>query len=99
MRQERLFSDPVPYQRHSATSRGAATAILPALGKLQAAVLAYITRYGALGATDQEIQAGLAMDPSTERPRRVELLRKGLIRQSGERTTRAGRKAAVWVAR
>lgn len=51
------------------------------------------------GATDEELQDLLQMNPNTERPRRVELVRMGLVRDSGlTRTTRSGRKATVWVA-
>jgi hypothetical protein len=38
----------------------------------------------------------LAMNPSTVRPRRVELARKGLIVQSGTRRTTSGRMAGIW---
>lgn len=44
------------------------------------------------GATDKEIQVWLAMSGDTERPRRIELLRAGLIVDSGELRDRA----TVW---
>jgi len=51
----------------------------------------------AVGATDEEIQTWLGMNPSTQRPRRVELVKKGLVVDSGKtRQTRSGRKATVW---
>ena len=51
------------------------------------------------GLTDEEIQIILHMDPSSERPRRVELQRDGLVVDSGRtRLTASGRKATVWVA-
>ena len=51
------------------------------------------------GLTDHQIQKLLAMDPSTQRPRRVELVESGLVRESGiYRKTPSGRLAAVWVA-
>jgi hypothetical protein len=85
------------HQRHSATSKAAAVAVKPKLNALQADVLGCIRILS--GATDAEIQAHLHMDPSTERPRRVELVVKGLIRDSGRtRATPSGRQAVVWEA-
>jgi len=85
------------HQRHSATSKAAAVAVKPKLNALQADVLGCIRILS--GATDAEIQAYLHMDPSTERPRRVELVVKGLIRDSGRtRATPSGRQAVVWEA-
>lgn len=50
------------------------------------------------GVTDEEIADQLGMNPSTERPRRVELVQAGLIRDSGRRRrTVSGTDAAVWV--
>ena len=46
-------------------------------------VLDYIRAWG--GATDNEIADGLPMSGSTVRPRRIELLRAGLIEASGEK--------------
>jgi hypothetical protein len=93
------FTPSVPYQRHSDTSMQAAVEIEPNTGTLLAAVLEVIRNNGALGATDQEIQSILDMDPSTERPRRVDLVNRKLVRDAGRtRLTRSGRKATVWVA-
>lgn len=84
-----------PHQRHSTTSRQAAAKIAPSCNELQARVLAFIRAHG--GATDNEIQDGLEMNPSTQRPRRVELVAKGLVRDSGrKRATGSGRPAVVW---
>jgi len=89
-----------PFQQHSATSRAAAIEISKKLNPLQLAVLAFVVQRGALGATDEEIQNGLTMNPSTQRPRRIELERKGLVADSGTtRKTKAGRPAVVWVVR
>jgi hypothetical protein len=85
-----------PYQSHSETSREAAEQIGYDLNKLQARVLAYL-RSCPLGATDEEMQVGLAMNPSTQRPRRIELMDRRLIVDSGrKRKTRSGRWAVVW---
>jgi len=47
--------------------------------------------------TDEEIQTRTGMNPSTERPRRVELVEMGLIEDSGvRRRTSSGRSAVVW---
>jgi hypothetical protein len=88
----------VPYQKHSPTSKAAAEAVEPRAKTLRANVLAFIRARGSHGATDAEIQSALFMDGSTERPRRVELLEPGLIRQRGTRPTASGRQAAVWIA-
>lgn len=85
-----------PHNR-TETSREAATAIEPHLGPLQAKLMQHLDSAGASGATDQEMQAALKMDPSTQRPRRIELARRGLIVQSGHRKTKANRRAVVWL--
>lgn len=77
-----------PYQRHSATSRAAANAITDRVTPLQQRVLAYIKNCG--GATDGEIAAGLNMNPSTARPRRIELVTAGRVVDSGLRRASAG---------
>lgn len=95
-----LFNAPVPpYQAHSPTSREAASSMLESLDACQRRVYQFIALRGRWrGATDEEIQVALEMNPSTERPRRIELCNKGLIENSGRtRKTRSGRKATVWV--
>lgn len=90
-----------PYQKHSATSKAAATSIVPKAGTLRAMVLEFLKdrRYwGIDGATDEEIQDELEMPQNTARPRRVELVRAGLVIDSGRsRPTKSGRMATVWV--
>lgn len=81
------------------TSQQAAAEIAPKLGKLQDAVLTFIEASGRYGATDDEIRIGLGLGHNTARPRRCELLAKGLVFDSGKRRlTESGRQAAVWVA-
>ena len=88
-----------PYAAGSETSKAAASEISPYLGRLQACVFDFIASRGPLGATDQEVQEALRIDSSTQRPRRCELAKKGLIRQAGiERETKSGRRAQVWIA-
>lgn len=60
----------------------------------------WLVARGAFGATDEEAQDALGMGPSTQRPRRVELVGLGLVYDGGgTRPTRSGRKATVWVAK
>jgi len=89
-----------PYQRHSGTSLEAAVRISRRRGgspRLRGLVLAALR--GSRGLTDEELQQQLAMNPSTERPRRVELVKLGRVVDSGaRRPTLSGRAAVVWVA-
>jgi hypothetical protein len=87
-----------PHQRGSATSEAAAVAIEPRSGTLRRMVLDHLRQCGAHGATDDEMQQALEMNPSTQRPRRVELVDSGLVKETSRtRRTRSGRQAAVWV--
>ena len=89
-----------PFQAHSTTSIDAAIAIESSSKNLREQVYAYIVKCGAHGATDDEIQVALQMNPSTQRPRRIELSNQGKItRTDNTRKTRMGRSATVWVAR
>lgn len=89
-----------PAQRHSATSREAAARIVTGAKSLRGRVLMALLAAGPRGMTDEELQDGLLINPSTQRPRRVELVRMGLVLDSGTtRATRAGRRATVWVAK
>ena len=88
-----------PAQGHSETSIAAAGAIKEPAHTLRTRVLGYIVARDKHGATDIEIQTALRMEGSTQRPRRVELLDAGLIKDSGTtRKTPSGRSAVVWVA-
>lgn len=85
-----------PAQRHSATSVASAGAIEPISGTLRRTVLNFLRRMPA-GATDEQMQAALDMNPSTQRPRRIELVEAGLVCDSGTtRKTASGRMAVVW---
>jgi transcription initiation factor IIE alpha subunit len=84
----------LPFQAHSATSRAAAKSTLPAAGTQRRKVLDFVRTYGPV--TDEEIQDGLGMNQSTQRPRRVELCNDGLIKADGEKQTKSGRKATTW---
>lgn len=62
-------------------------------------ILEVIENHVEHGLTDEELQHGIGLEGSTQRPRRVELLRAGLIKDSGRtRATASGRQATVWVA-
>lgn len=85
---------PIKAQFDSPESVDAAVANMPNRESQRGRVLAFIEEFG--GHTDEQIQDALAMDPNTERPRRVELARAGRIKKVGVARTRAGRSAAVW---
>lgn len=85
-----------PYARDSDPSMEAAVLAEPRAGTQMELVLTFLRQRHAWdggGATDEEIQDFLSMNPSTQRPHR------GLVVDSGRtRLTRSGRKATVWVA-
>lgn len=87
------------YVSHSPASSQAAVAIEDRAGTLRRKVRDYLLNCGADGATDQEIQAALQMDPNTQRPRRIELVEARKVLDSGkQRKTLSGRAATVWIA-
>lgn len=99
MPQLSLFGNP-PNPPHSGpeTSRSAAESIAPTAGTLRAMVLEYLQSRED-GATDSEMQEALDMAGNTQRPRRQELEKMGLVRDSKRtRKTPSGRMAIVWEA-
>lgn len=91
--------DDAPAQRHSPTSVAAAEQVKPIAETQRRLVLSILQMAGERGLTDDEIQAATGMNPSGARPRRIELVRAGLVRDSGRtRKTRSGREAVVWTA-
>ena len=84
---------PIDAQLDSPESVQAAIDNMPNRETQRGRVLAFIEEYPS---TDEQIQDALAMDANTERPRRVELARMGLIKKVGTARTKAGRQAAVW---
>ena len=91
-----LFAQRAPAVAGSATSAMAADSLGPAtLNAMQRRVL-QLLRESQHGLTDEEQQAALAMNPSTQRPRRIELVRFGLVVEDGTRKTSSGRTAVVW---
>ena len=84
-------------REHPETSKVAAARIRPASGTQRAKVLAKLTAAFPNGMTDEELQDSLAMNPSSQRPRRVELVEQSWIEDSGDRRkTRSGTDAIVW---
>ncbi len=105
MKQLSMFDKPetAPYVAWSETSKAAAERIEPRLGTLQWKVLAFLREYGPH--TDEEMQAAMLMNPSTQRPRRIELVRDKLVKPSEHlpsvprrRRTRSGGWAQLWEA-
>ena len=81
-----------------ATSQAAAESIDPL--PLREQVYSWLQTRGMFGATDEEMQLTLGMNPSTQRPRRLELVKAGRVFAPGkERKTQSGRSAIVWVAK
>jgi len=93
-----LFTQLAPSVNGSATSAAAADSLGPAtLNALQRRVLELLAAWPQ-GLTDEEMQRELGMNPSTQRPRRIELARRGLVVEAGTRRTASGRMAVVWQA-
>ena len=95
------FSSPVGCRAtcrpESATSLEASASLTPeTMSALQRRVLEFIASRGEEGATDEECQSELGMNPSTQRPRRGELANAGLIVKSGKRLTSSQKRATVW---
>jgi len=93
---EQAAVESAPYQSHSLESKDAAESILPAAGTLRRRVYDFIAMCGKFGATDEEVQTALSMNPSTQRPRRIELAQARCIVANGHRKTKSGRNATVW---
>jgi hypothetical protein len=91
-----VYRQRAPAVNGSLTSAAAADSLgSRTLNALQRRVLEFITARPD-GATDEQIAAGLGLNPSTARPRRIELARRGLIVEAGTRKTASKRAAVVW---
>ena len=89
----------IKFVRGSETSMEAAVAAEPRAGTQRRRVLDLLREYPTTGLADHEMQKLLGMNPSTQRPRRIELVEAGLVKDSGlDRLTESGRRAVVWVA-
>ena len=82
----------LPFVAHSETSREAAQSVRTAPRDRERVLNALAT----CSLTDEEGASLLGMNPSTYRPRRIELFRDGLIEQKGHRLTQSNRRAVVW---
>lgn len=94
-----LFTAPTraPAVQASRTSMQAADSLDgETLNAMQRSVVAFLKARGEHGATDEEMQAGIPMQPSTQRPRRIELVRRGLVVEAGTRKAKSGRFATAW---
>lgn len=93
-----LFTQRAPSVCGSVTSAQAADSLAPAtLNALQLRVLELLHATPG-GLTDEEMQLRLGMNPSTQRPRRIELAKAGMIQKAGVRKTASNRNADVWQA-
>lgn len=92
----RLPDGSPPYQYQSVPSFEAARRIAPALGRLKRDLLTALRHHGAL--SDEDMQRICEMNPSTQRPRRVELVRDGLVRKAGTSKNGRGRTVTLWEA-
>ena len=91
-----LFAPRAPSVNGSVTSAQAADSLdATTLNRLHRQVLAFLEARPD-GATDEEIIAGTGLNPSTARPRRIELARRGLVVEAGTRKTASGRMATIW---
>lgn len=87
------------YVAGSETSKAAAESMHPRAPHLRQRVLDAL-RANPGGLTDEQLQALTGLNPSTQRPRRVELVGLGLVQASGRKApTASGRMAVVWEAR
>ena len=88
-----------PPHNGTETSKAAADAIVGDSRTLRARVFGFLIERGVDGATDEEIQHALGMACQTETPRRRELVKMHLVRDSErKRKTSSGRRAKVWIA-
>ena len=80
------------------TSREAAESIVEKRTKIQRMVEEYAKRIGPVGFTDQQLSTFFGTAGSTYRTRRAELTDRGIIVDTGLRSTAAsGRRMIVWI--
>jgi len=94
-----LFTYTAPVGRnHPRTSYQAADAIAPIAGKLQQEVFAFARERGNYGFTDAEMfERWPERSENSLRPRRVELVEAGWLKDSGNRRKNSrGRSCVVW---
>lgn len=89
-----LFRQTAPKAMPEAASREARRSVEHRLTAMHRQILDALATCGPM--TDEEIQAHTGLNPSTERPRRIELVAMARIRPAGEGRTASGRRATLW---
>ena len=87
-----IFDAP-PYQSHSATSCEAAESMRGKTANLREQVLFLLQREGL---TDEQIADRLKLSGNTARPRRIELVQRGLVGAVGTIKGSSGRSMQIW---
>lgn len=91
------FATDLPSQKHSRPSRAAAKTQKPRAPGDRQRIYDYLKVKAHGGATDEELSIALGIRESSIRPRRGELVTRGLVRDSGkERLTTSGHPATIW---
>lgn len=81
-------------------TREYAMALRARRARMKGLVFAFLVGRGADGATDQEMQLGLGLHANSQAPRRVDLVREGVVVNTGKRRkTSSGHTAIVWAVR
>lgn len=91
-----MSTDVIPTAPHAGTetSYRAAQRVEGVLGRMHKEILHALRSHGPM--TDGEIQQACRMGESTERPRRVELVRRGLVVKVGAKDNARGRACTLW---
>lgn len=91
-----LFDAPVPARRGSDTSQAAARALRADIGRLRRRVADHYAAIWPAAHTPDEAAAALTLSILTVRPRTTELVKSGVLEDTGERrANRSGRQARV----
>ncbi len=93
-----LYNGSPPSERVN-TSEAAAASMKEPSNSIRGRVLETIRYAGPVGMTDDELEQMLGLRHQTASARRRELYLLGKIQSTGERKTRSGRRAKVWVVR
>lgn len=83
-------------QTDPSTSKAAAAKVVNRITEIQAQVLDVFDQHPD-GLCDFDLEEIMGDHGSTYRTRRAELVERGLLRDAGRKTERAGRKRVVWV--
>lgn len=92
-----LFNCFPPSIHGSKTSFAAAVSIVANTNNMHQRIINFLKERPE-GATDEQISISLDMKQSTQRPRRIELVNKGKVKDSGRKgKTSSNRSAVIWV--